>query len=117
MTFTVPDGRFKTNIMHAEDARFVFIRVHGNLWIRTDSCVASVKCPMCGSDVGVPCKNKGGFRSATHFKRRYLVSSRRRLKPRLVKRGESQLERDLQVAQDRLSRTDKPGRPPRARPR
>jgi hypothetical protein len=72
------DKRYKTDVMSAQDARYVFVRLQYNLWMRTDACVAQVKCLRCESPIGTPCVDPttGAFRSGTHYKRRYLASGR-----------------------------------------
>lgn len=71
------DKRYKTDVMAAQDARFVFIRLQYNLWMRTDAAVAQVHCPHCKSPIGAPCQNDdGSFKSGTHYKRRYFASGR-----------------------------------------
>jgi hypothetical protein len=51
------DRRVTYRLMHAQDARFVFVRVMGEFWIRTDACVAFVDCPTCKSEIGACCVN------------------------------------------------------------
>jgi hypothetical protein len=64
-------------IMHAQDARFVFVRVFRGLWVRLDACVAVTACPACAAPIGEPCRGKRGLpMGATHYKRRYKASGR-----------------------------------------
>jgi hypothetical protein len=65
------DKRVKLRMMHAQDARFVFVRVMSVFWIRTDACVAFVACPTCKAAIGDACTGAGeGPRTATHHTRR-----------------------------------------------
>ncbi len=65
------DGRVKVRLMHAQDARFVFVRIMGQFWLRTDACVAFVPCPTCKAATGDPCTGSGeGPRTETHYLRR-----------------------------------------------
>ena len=65
------DRRFKVNLMHAADARYVFVRLQKGLWIRCDACVAVATCPHCKAPVGEPCRGSDGLpKSATHYMRR-----------------------------------------------
>lgn len=61
----------KVRLMHAQDARFVFVRIMGQFWLRTDACVAFVPCPTCKAATGDPCTGSGeGPRTETHYTRR-----------------------------------------------
>jgi hypothetical protein len=76
------DGRVRIPLMQAQDARFVFVRVMGPFWIRTDACVAFVPCPTCKAAMGDPCTGDGeGPKTETHHTRRraatVLLRSRR----------------------------------------
>lgn len=47
---------------------------HG-LWVRTDRCVAFVKCPDCKVPAGVMCKGSRGPTVRTHYARRRLYTA------------------------------------------
>jgi hypothetical protein len=51
---------------------FAFVRhpVHRGTWLRTDVSVALVACEVCGSQLGIPCLFKSGYRQGTHYVRR-----------------------------------------------
>ena len=70
------DGRVRIPLMHAQDARFVFVRVMGAFWIRTDACVAFVPCPTCKAATGDPCTGDGeGPKTETHYTRRRAATA------------------------------------------
>jgi hypothetical protein len=71
------DRRFKTNLMHAQDARFVFVRILRNTWVRLDACVAVADCPQCKAPIGQPCRGSDGLpRTPTHWMRRRKASGK-----------------------------------------
>ena len=45
------------------------------LWVRTDRCVAFVKCPQCSTPAGVRCKGTRGPTVRTHYARRRLYTA------------------------------------------
>jgi len=73
------DRRFKVNLMHAQDARWVFVRVIKGFWMRLDACVATTPCELCRAPIGEPCRGASGLpQSATHWVRRKTASRRRK---------------------------------------
>jgi hypothetical protein len=90
----VIDRRVKLRLMHAQDARFVFVRVMGVFWIRTDACVAFVACPACKAPLGAACTGNGeGAKTETHHLRRRAATK--------LLRQQAEEERDEREARNR----------------
>lgn len=70
------DKRVKIKLMHAEDKRYVFVRVMSIYWVRVNKCVAIVECPICKAEIGECCISNKVYVTYTHYQRRNLATKK-----------------------------------------